>query len=100
MFGWRPTSCSKQLALSVFAHRSRRSPSRSHSVSSSAGPMRIEVLAVAPDAPDEAECLAHAMPGRVHLRLPSGSLALVVGSNDRIVLNSHDGHSIRGGPQM
>jgi site-specific recombinase XerD len=70
-------------------------PARSHRVLSSPSlPIGVEVLTVAPDAPHQAECLAHAVTEGVHLALAGGPLARIVGGDDRVVLDAHDCHPV------
>src|ERR1019366_2293097 len=68
---------------------------RSHRVLSSLDPpVGVEVRPVPPDAPDDAEGLAHAVAEGVHLALAGGSFAGVVGGDDRVVLDADDRHPI------
>ena len=62
--------------------------------------MGVEVGPVAPDAPDDAQRLAHAVAEGVHLGLAGGPLAGVVRGNERVVLDADDRHPVGGGPEM
>ena len=69
-------------------------------MSSPGAPVGVPVGLVAPDAPDEVERLGHAVAEGVHLALAGLALARVVGLDDRVVGDAHDGQAVGRGPEV